>query len=259
MPNRSRRQALAPVHDSNTVRPVRETRISGGTKDGHATGDISVHESKSKATADDQGEPSIDLARYNVFDCAGGGDCGPHAYNGSNVRSEAHKLRARLVAGFRQQRHQSVLGYESWEAFVLQERAEGFEGSTLEEYLTFIGPPSRAAARGNCFGVPEWEMLAQLDNKCIILFDARGAPLSRHGNPAFDRVCLLLKGKHYDRLLPSSLGMTTAGPSARGGEHKTAAKEACPRPTVEDAGPDELTKAMGKMGLSTEPASCLNF
>ena len=85
-----------------------------------------------------------------------------------------------------------MLGYDSWEALALQERPDDFQGSTFDEYVAFIGPPGRAAARGNCFGVPEWEMLATLDGKCIVIVDESGVPLSRHGDPAHERLRLQL-------------------------------------------------------------------
>ena len=95
-----------------------------------------------------------------------------------------------------------MLGYASWEALALEERADEFLGSSFDEYLAFMGPPSRAAARGNCFGVPEWEMLAQIDSKCVVIVDESGTPLSRHGNPAHERLYLQFVGKHYDLLVP---------------------------------------------------------
>ena len=53
------------------------------------------------------------------------------------------------MEAYRRKRHEPVLGYDSWEALALQEKPDEFHGSTFDEYLAFIGPPGRAAARGN--------------------------------------------------------------------------------------------------------------
>ena len=37
-------------------------------------------------------EAPINLSGYELFKCSGGGDCGPHAYNGNNFRRDAHRL-----------------------------------------------------------------------------------------------------------------------------------------------------------------------
>ena len=150
----------------------------------------------------------IDLSQFKVVVCPGGGDCGPHAYLGNVHRNEAHALRRRLKDAYGRKQYDPVTladgtAYDTWEAYVMDcaKTAKGFnEGSTFTEYLSFIDAPTRAAARGNFFGAAEWEMLAHLDSKWIVLVDAQGVPQSAHGDPTHDRLLMRYSPGHYDGL-----------------------------------------------------------
>ena len=161
----------------------------------------------------------VDISLYTLVKSAGRGNCGLHAYvhalagTSNSSRHEADMLRDRLVQAYQLRRHDPVLQFSSWELFIndCDTTPQGFDGSTFDEYLDFIG------TRGNFVGVPEFEMLAQLDGMHIVIVDSRGVPLSAHGDPGIGRTILLrFAGRHYDLLRIKERKRRQSSPSSEG-------------------------------------------
>ena len=161
----------------------------------------------------------VDVSLYTLVKSAGRGNCGLHAYahalagTSNSSRREADLLRDRLVEAYRLRRHEPVLQFGSWELFIADcdKTPQGFDGSTFDEYLDFIG------TRGNFVGVPEFEMLAQLDSMHIVIVDSRGIPLSAHGDPGIGKTILLrFAGRHYDLLRIKERKRRQSSPSSEG-------------------------------------------
>ena len=88
-----------------------------------------------------------------------------------------------IVNFYHSHRDEPTLSFPTLEAFVL---------ATAPDYVDWYTYIERISAVGAPFGAAEWEAFASLMKRNLILLDANGSELSRHGSDDHDELTLSL-------------------------------------------------------------------